>query len=207
MKKGSKILLLWCGLVSGLSFIVFSQKLQLVGNASFFVTALELLIALISVFLFLHEPNRKNKFLFLNFAFFFLLVIVYLIYDVLKPFFASIDTYLPYMVIQYIKGANYAALAFAIVYLVLDSLFRNLRVLQKYFAAVVIVGTFFISYFSYFLANPKYGYTTPDIQDFRSVDRVYSNLMNANGKEPTVEQIAVSLTLPAWQENRAVGKL
>jgi hypothetical protein len=207
MKKGSKILLLWCGLVSGLSFIVFGQKSQPVGNASFFITALELLIALISVFLVLHEPNRKNKFLFLNFAFFFLLAIVYLICDVLKPFFASIDMYLPYMVVQYIKGANYAVLAFAIVYLALDSLFRNFRVLHKYFATAAIVGTFFVSYFSNFLTNPKYGYTTADIQDFRSVDRVYSNLMNANGKEPTAEQIAVSLTLPAWQENRAVGKL
>jgi hypothetical protein len=207
MKKGSKIILLWCGLVSGLSFIVFSQKPQLVGNASFFVTALELLIALISLFLVLHEPNRKNKFLFLNFAFFFLLAIGYLICNVLQPFFASIDIYLPYMVVQYMKGANYAALAFAIVYLVLDSLFRNLRVLHKYFAVAAIVGTFFISYFSNFLANPKYGYTTADIQDFRSVDRVYSNLINANGKEPTAEQIAVSLTLPAWQDNRPVGKL
>lgn len=207
MKRGSKILFVWCGLVSGLSFIVFGQKPQLVGNASFFVTAIELLIALISLSLVLHEPNRKNKFLFLNFAFFFLLAIGYLICNVLQPFFASIDIYLPYMVVQYMKGANYAALAFAIVYLVLDSLFRNLRVLHKYFAASAIVMTFFISYFSNFLANPKYGYTTADIQDFRSVDRVYSNLMNVNGKEPTVEQIAVSLTLPAWQENSAVGKL
>ena len=207
MKKGLKILLIWVCLVMGLGSIILIQKSEVVGSASFFVTSIELLIALISIFLALHEPNKKNKFLFINFAFFFLLVIAYLICNILEPVFASIDIYLPYVVMQYVKGANYATLTFAIIYLVLDSLFRNLRVYHKYFAVTAIVGVFFISYFNNFLTNPKYGYATADIQDFRSVDRIYSNLMSVHGKEPTAEQIASSLTLPAWQENYPVGKL
>ena len=207
IKKGLKIIVIWVCLVLGLGLIILSQKTESVGSASFLVTGIELLIATISIFLALNEPNKKNKYLFLNFALFFLFVIAYLACNVLEPVFSSIDKYLPYIVMQYIKGANYAALAFAIVYLVVDSLFRNLRVVYKYLSVTAIVGTFFIFYFSNFLTNPKYGYATADIQDFRAVDRVYSNLLRANGKEPTIGQIADVLTLPAWQENHPVGKL
>lgn len=166
-----------------------------------------MLIALISFFLVLHEPNRKNKFLFLNFAVFFLLSSLAILVGVLEPLLASIDKYLPFVIAQYNKGAYYVVMAFAVVYLVLDSLFRESKILQKYVATSIIVGLFFVSYFYNFMADPKYGYTTADIQDFRAVNRVSVALLNETGKTPTPEEISRKLSLPAWHDNYAVGNL
>jgi hypothetical protein len=207
MKKGTKILIWWSGILVSIAAVVLGENQQMFGGAGLSVLALQLLIALISVFLVLHEPNRKNKFLFLNFTVFFLLSTLAFLAGILEPLLVSADKYLPFVIAQYNKGAYYAVMAFAVVYLVLDSLFRDFKILQKYVATSVIVGVFFVSYFFNFMADPKYGYATADIQDFRAVNRVSVALLKTNGKEPTPEQIAVSLTLPAWQENRAVGKL
>ncbi|MGA9405929.1 MAG: hypothetical protein WBW71_02230 [Bacteroidota bacterium] len=207
MKKGTKIFLLWVVLGIGLAVIISSQEHQDYGSAPFLVTLIELLISLISFFLAVHEPNRKNKYLFLNFAIFFLIATISVVHSVFQPLFSSLDKYLPYVIMQYVKGIHYAGLAFAIIYLVIDSLFRELRITYKYMATLFIVGCFFISYFGNFLINPKYGYTTSDIQDFRSVDHVYSAREHLLGKKPTPEEIAQRLTLPAWQENEAIGKL
>jgi hypothetical protein len=207
MKKGTKILLLWSAIISGFALVLFGQKQQPFGYAQLIVTAIQVLIALIASFLAVHEPNRKNRFLFLNFSFFFFLSVLSLLSTLLQSLLASIDVYLPFKIAQYIKGIHYGVLAFAIVYLVIDSLFRDLRIFHKYAATAVIVFAFFISYFSSFLADPKYGYTTADIQDFRAVDRMYTTLINSTAKVPTPEEVAQQLSLPAWGDFQPVGKL
>ncbi len=111
------------------------------------------------------------------------------------------------MFVQWIKAANYLALAFAVVYLVIDSLFRDFRVIMKYSATMLIVGAFFAFYFGNILTNPKYSYSTADVQDFSAVDHEYAALQKATGIAPTAEDIAKQITLPAWREDQKVGKL
>ena len=89
------------------------------------------------------NQTAKNKFLFLNFAIFFMIAILSLASNLIAPVIAKIDQYSPFVLVQWIKGANYLALAFAIVYLVLDSLFRDINVRLKYIGATIIVGGFF----------------------------------------------------------------
>jgi hypothetical protein len=127
--------------------------------------------------------------------------------NLIAPFLAKINQYSPFVLVQWLKGANYFALAFAIVYLVIDSLFRDLRVGSKYVGTALIVGVFFAVYFGDILSDPKYSYSTADVQDFRSIDHEYSALQKAGGKVPTPEDIAEQITLPAWRENQPVGKL
>ena len=207
MKKGAKIILVWVAVTLGMALLVFNHAGPQIEYSGFFVTSIELLIGIISIFLFVFEPNRKNKFLFLNFAIFFMIAIFSLGSNLIAPLIAKIDQYSPFVLVQYIKGVNYFALAFAVVYLVLDSLFRDLRVPLKYIGTALIVGCFFAFYFGDFLANSKYSYSTADVQDFRSVDREYSTLERATGKTPTPEDIAKQINLPAWRENQPVGKL
>ncbi len=207
MKKSWKILPIWGIATLGMALLVFSHAGPQIGYAAFIMTSIELLIGIISVYLMVVEPNTKNKFLFLNFSVFFLVSILSLASNLIAPLIAKIDQYSPFVLVQWIKGANYLALAFAIVYLVLDSLFRDLSVRLKYIGAAVIVSGFFVFYFGDILADPKYGYSTADVQDFRSVDHEYSALQKANGKVPTPEDIAEQITLPAWRENQPVGKL
>ena len=207
MKKGVKILLIWAVVTLVMTLLVFTQAESHIASAAFLMTSIELLIGIISVYLVIVEPSTKNKFLFLNFAIFFMIAILSLASNLIAPVIAKIDQYSPFVLVQWIKGANYLALAFAIVYLVLDSLFRDINVRLKYIGATIIVGGFFVLYFGDILADPKYSYSTADVQDFRSVDREYSLLEKAKGKAPTPEDIAGQITLPAWQENQPVGKL
>ena len=207
MKKGSKILLVWSLGTLGMALLVFSQTGQQVGYSAFFVTSIEFLVGVICAFLVIYEPNRKNKFLFVNFAIFFMLGIFSLVSNLIAPLLARFDEYTPFVLVQYIKGVNYLALAFAIVYLVLDSLFRDTRVAAKYLGVTLIVGCFFALYFGDILMNPKYGYSTAEVQDFRSVDREYSRIQRATGERPAATEIARAITLPAWKENQPVGKL
>jgi len=207
MRKSSKILWLWGAGSSliGLSSLVRSAP-QL-GYATLIMTSATLLIGIISVFLIFHEPNKKNKFLFVNFALFFFLGFFSLTVNLLAPILSRIDQYAPFVLVQWIKGANYLMLAFAVVYLVLDSLFRELGVRLKYLAAFAIVGVFFVMYFGDIIVNPKFSYSTADIQDFRVVDHAFSLLEKKNGKAPSAEEIAATITLPAWRDNQSVGKL
>jgi len=207
MKKSSKIFLIWALSTSVLAVLEFYHDGPQIGIASFLMTSISLLVGIISTFLIAYEANRKNKFLFLNFAVFFLMVLVSFAFNLIAPFLAKIDQYSPFVIAQWLKGANYFALAFAVVYLVLDSLFRDFRIGMKYFIAAPLVGIFFIFYFGDILSDPKYSYSTADVQDFRSVDREYSALLNANRKQPTAEDIARRITLPAWRENQPVGRL
>jgi hypothetical protein len=207
MKKGTKILICWSGILVSITAVVLSENQQMFGGAALSVLALQLLIALISLYLVLHEPNRKNKFLFLNFAVFFLLSSLSFLARILEPLLASADKYLPFVIGQYNKGAYYAVMAFAVVYLVLDSLFRDFKTFQKYIATSIIVGLFFVSYFYNFMADPKFGYATADIQDFRAVSRVSVELLKETGKEATPEEISKNLSLPAWHDNQPVGNL
>ena len=207
MKKSSKILLVWGAVTLVMALLVFSQPEAHIATAAFLMTSIELLIGIISVCLMVVEPNTKNKFLFLNFAVFFLLAILSCASNLIAPFLAKIDQYSPFVFVQWIKGADYLVLAFAITYVVLDSLFRDLGVRLKYIVTIVITGGFFAIYFGDILVEPKYSYSTADVQDFRSVDREYSILEKVKGKAPTPEDIAAQVTLPAWRENQPVGKL
>ena len=207
MKKSSKIFLIWVIATLVFALLAFYHEGPQIGFAPFLMTSIALLVGIISTFLIVHEANRKNKFLFLNFAIFFLLVIFSFAFNLIAPFLAKIDRYSPFVLVQWIRGANYLALAFAVVYLVIDSLFRDIRVGLKYVVTTLIVGVFFAFYFGDILSDPKYSYSTADVQDFRSVDHEYSALQKANGKVPTPEDIAKQITLPAWRENQPVGKL
>jgi hypothetical protein len=104
--------------------------------------------------------------------------------------------------------AFYFFLSFAIVYTVLDSLFRDFKIYQKYVLALLVVGGFTGAYYYPCIKNPQFLYNTADIQDFRVMDRnAWTPFIKSNGTEPSVEQIAAMVQLPAWKENQKVGTL
>lgn len=206
MRITQKILLSWVSVATG--FVISNM---LLGNRAPFTLLINdlfsILVFLFSVVLVKYEPNRKNKFLFLNFAIFFSLPFFILVFNLIGPYISSINSFLPFIESQYEKGLYYFALAFAVVYVVIDSLFREISVRSKYLIVAFITGFFFILYFYNFLLNPKFAYTTEDVKDYVSVHKAYTQLNAGSNNEISAEEIAKTLTLKAWKDNQVVGDL
>ncbi len=206
MAVRQKILLSWVVVVIAIASATFILNTKI--SFSLFATDLiAILICFLSLALMKYEPSKKNKPLFLNFAIFFSLSTLTLIFNFVVPYLANINAYLPLVVAQYLKGIYYFALAFSVVYLVVDSLFRDIRIPAKYIATSFITGLFFVLYFYNFISNPKYAYATDDVKDFIAVKNVYAQLSANSEREASPEEIANVLTLKAWKNNEAVGNL
>ncbi|HTX17980.1 MAG TPA: hypothetical protein VMG34_04895 [Bacteroidota bacterium] len=207
MKRSNKILVAWFVASSVMAVVTLGRNDLNEGLTACLLSASQLLAGIIALFLVANEPGRKNKYLFANFAAYFLLGLLSVATNFIAPILARTNDYLPFVVVQYVKGLNYLALAFAIVYVVLDSLFRSLNTGGKYLATCLIVGGFFFSYYGDFLVDPKCSYATPDVEDFRAVDKAYNSLRQNTGRVPSSTDIAAAVSLPAWKDNKQVGNL
>jgi hypothetical protein len=169
---------------------------------------LRLLLLLLSVFIVWKEPNRKNKFLFINFS----LVFSFSIFDHLYHYIGAQDSISIFYYYQYVSQLGfYFFLSFAIIYAVMDSLFRDFRIYQKYLITLAIVGGFTYAYYHPTFENPKFLYTTEDIRDWKALDAAWAKYANEHGlntiarPEPGVLKSLV--TLHAWKNGKAVGDL
>src|SRR3990172_8016222 len=139
----------WIAFLGLLGVSLFFPHSEISG-ASLLHETLRFLLFILSLFILLKEPNRKNKFLFLNFA----LVFFFSVFDHLYKFVGSsgsllvTERYAGFYFYQYLdRLAFYFFLSFAIVYAVIDSLFRDFRIYQKYILALLIVGGFVVWYY------------------------------------------------------------
>ncbi len=94
MRKSSKIFLIWCFSTLVLVFLEYYHEGPRIGFAPFLMTSISLMVGIVSAFLVIHEPNKKNKYLFLNFAVFFLMVIVSFAFNLIAPILAKVDQFL-----------------------------------------------------------------------------------------------------------------
>ncbi len=206
MKLKQKILLSWAVVITITGIV--STILNLKISFSFFATnMIGILICFFFVALIKHEPNRKNKFLFINFAIFFSLYFFMIVFNLIEPYISNVNVFSAFIGAQYEKGFYYFALAFAVVYVVIDSFFREISVRSKYLIVAFITGFFFILYFYNFLLNPKFAYSTDDVKDYVSIHKVYTQLSAGSHNEISAEEIAKTLTLKAWKDNQVVGDL
>lgn len=206
-----KILWVWVALVATLVIALLTLPHKEVEPSLFVLTSFQVLLALISFAIMRHEPSTKNKFIFANFGVFFSLAIL----SWIGPFIGKdrvLFTEFPkagHYFEQYVGyGAYGFLLAFAIVYLSVDTLFRDFKTAQKYFITFAIVGTFFATYFHGFLTNPEYAYQTQDILDWKQLDTARADFRAAHGDaEPTVEQLAARSNLYVYQNGEKVATL
>ncbi|MEK6571307.1 MAG: hypothetical protein AABZ61_08060 [Bacteroidota bacterium] len=203
-----KILLLW--IVSEIAFVgsffVLEHepvKLFLVVNYS-----IQWLLFLLCVAIVRHEPVKKNKHIFLNFALFFSISLLFHIYNFVgKTFFAD-QQFARFYFNQYVSyGAYFFFLAFAIVYLCLDALFRDFKSLYKYALALAIVGGIFAYYYHGYAANPRYLYSTDDAKTWKALDDANRAYVKDHGVEPSLQTLAEITDLKLWNEGQPIGTL
>ena len=168
-----------------------------------------LLIGIVSLFICFKEPNSAAKPMFLNFSFFILYGLGQFVCFFVGPgatFFADAPFATVY-VFQYLQALNYFLLSLGIIYVVVDSLFSNFRIYQKYMVALLIVGGVFANYYHPFFANPKYLYTTEDVSDYRTIGRSVRVLEDLGKSSPTAEEAAAIADLGVWRDGVQVGIL
>lgn len=156
----------------------------------------------------LHEPIKKNKFIFLNFAFFFSLSLLFHAYNFLGLSLIPGDAYAKFYFSQYISfGFYFFLLAFAVGYLCLDALFRDFKTVYKYALTLAIVGGFFTYYYQDYITNPRYLYTTAESHTYKALYSADSLYVAQHGSEPSVETLADVSSLHIWKDDQPIGTL
>jgi len=202
MRFFKKIIFLWITVL-----LIYFISLEVLPSYSSPVSArlnqiIQALLFIISVFIFANEPNKKNKFIFLNFAVYFSLSFIALTYEFVgKAFF--IAKYAHHITFQYMTIAYLFFLAIAVIYLVIDLLLKDIRVYQKYLLTLVIVVCFFATCFLPFFQNPLHLYTTENIKQWKTLDTYISS--NKGVSSPV--ELANKVTLQSWQNGVAIGDL
>lgn len=184
MKIFTKIILCWLLALLGLLGSLFLPH-EAFTAASFLSYSIQSLLFIGAVFLFKHEPARKNRYVFLNFALLFSVSFLFHVYNFLSDQLARLQYF------QYISaGLYFFLLTFAIGYLAIDLLFRDFRVLQKYLLTFAVVGGFFAYYYHPYLSDSRYLYKTEEIREWKELDNSFSRFQEQNGKAPNEYELA-----------------
>jgi hypothetical protein len=160
------------------------------------------LLFVITFYIYRNEKSKLNKFIFLNFTIFFSLSIFSLGYDFLPKDFI-IEKYSRHIISQYLIIAYSLCISTAIIYLVIDNMFRDLKIYKKYIVAFGIVSLFFIYFLLPFIKDPLYLYSTEDIKQWKEIDAYVSKF----DEVPSPIEIANNITLQSWKNGKVVGDL
>jgi hypothetical protein len=145
---------------------------------------------------------------FLNFAVYFLAALASFVFPFVGRTILLNEIYASLYFDQYvIRGLVVFLMSFAILYVVIDSIFSQFSVLRKYLLSLLIVGGTFGYYYHPFFEDARYLYKTQDIEDFRAVDKAVLKLKEAGVESPTPQDVAKLITLNAWNNNRPIGRL
>ena len=207
MKHIKKILIIWSciSLFLGLIYNVFPHRDASI--SSLLNELIQILLFLISLFIFISEPTKRYKFLFLNFSIFFATAILQFVHQFVGRSFLTISHFASVFSFQYSQAAIVFFQAFTLTYLVFDLLFKNFKTYQKYLLTFAVAFTVFLYYFYPFFENPKYIYSTEDIKKYKIISQTQNKFLVENGHSPTATELAQVITLPAMKNGEQVGSL
>jgi hypothetical protein len=208
MKLSRKISLVWSSVVvfAVVISIVFPQRdFNLLSSTNW---ALMLLLAIVSFFIFLKEPVSRNKPIFLNFVIAFSVGSLQYLQTFVGPVLFSSEPYASAYFYQYWSGGLFFFLiAGSIVYVVMDTLFNDIRTYSKYLITLLVVGGVFAYYYHPILNDPLHIYKTADIADWKVVSKSIEELQASGSEQPTLQEISANVTLHAWKDGEKVGTL
>lgn len=201
MSLPKKIAIVWLGLllVQAVSTYFIVTPITFAASITFaiisFITVV--LFSLIS-----KEPTRRGKFIFINFALFFLIGLLHFIGGYFGP-----PHFRYYYYIYIGRGISVALLTFSIVYLTCDTLFRDFSILIKYLIAFMIVGGAFTYYYSPYFFDIKSLTTTQDTYDWKVINTAANEILAEKSRPATPEEVAARVELQIWSNGVAVGQL
>ena len=202
MKLLIKIVILWLSILGVYFFFINIFPTYQTPFSAHLNQFIQSLLFVITFYIYRNEKSKLNKFIFLNFTIFFSLSIFSLGYDFITKDFI-IEKYSRHIIIQYLIIAYSLCLSTAIIYLVIDNMFRDLKIYKKYIVAFGIVSIFFIYFLLPFIKDPLYLYSTEDIKQWKEIDAYVSKF----DEVPSPIEIANNITLQSWKNGKVVGDL
>ena len=203
MRLFLKIFVMWFVIIGayGVSLLLLPHTPKM--TSAYLNQAIQSLLFIISLFIVFKEPNKKNKFIFLNFAIYFALALGSFLYDFIDRDFI-IQKYSRHLFYQYLTIAYMFFLAVAVAYTVFDSLFREFTVPKKYLLTLVVVLGFYIYCFHIYFTKPLYLYSTEDINQWKILS---AHMDTQKGAAVSPVEIANTVNLKSWHDGVAVGEL
>jgi hypothetical protein len=160
---------------------------------------LSALLGVVSLFLLRREIVKETRLFFLILAaMFFVNGLLFGLFLLIGRWLIPLDEWSEFYKYQYGVQIYFLLLSSCVVYLVVDLSFRGLSNSQKYVLAFVVAGSVWAYLFYPYYANPKYLYTTSDVEDYRAIRAAVEDLQRGGVTSPSHEEIAshVSQYLP-----------
>src|SRR3990172_7799784 len=143
-----KILYVWgaISLVFILSLVILDHSVTFAADV--FNRIIQTLLFILSIFIVFNEPNIRNRVIFINFSIFFFICGIIQMLQIFMGFIFFPNEQFAYVLFwQYFLITYIFFLSIAIIYLVIDLLFREFKIYQKYLVTFFIVISFFSFYF------------------------------------------------------------
>lgn len=165
-----------------------------------------LILGIVATVLVLEEKHRRNKIIFGLFVILGFQQILNIIYSFVPAAFPD-NRFAGHQYFQIVNGGvgllvRSACLAGA-------AILMNTRI-KTWLAMTMVVATAIIilaSQLNPIFLNSKHLYTTPDITDFRIIDRAWMAYYQERGIQPDAEEVAERIKLSKWEGRRRVGEL
>ena len=188
-----------------LSYIIASYFLPHVQAqfSSILNRSIQTLLLVISIGIYFKEPNRRNRFIFLNFACFFFVSLLSFGMDFIQVAFLREATYARFFFVQYLQIAYPVCFSFAVVYLVIDLWLNHLKVFQKYAITFGLTLLFSAYYFHPFFQDPLYLYSSEEIRQWK----VLAKAVPESGEIPSTAELATKVRLQTWRDGKPTGDL
>jgi len=208
MRLSTKIIYTWLGVLAVFAASIAVLPAKDPTLAGFVTYSLQALLFIICVTIVRKEPTPKNKFIFVNFAVFFSLSFACHAYLFIGTGSTREEQFLRLYLNQYVfYGGYFLLLAFAIIYLAIDVLFRDFETYKKYLVTLGIALSFFGYYYAPYFEDPKYTHHTADVLDWKILEKNYTQYELEHGSTPSPATLAAMTELYSWKNGQATGVL
>lgn len=165
-----------------------------------------LFLGIIAMFLWRAETTARNKAVFALFAALGvqqILDIAYFFYPLLFPG----ERFAGFFYFQYITAGLGLMVQGTCIVGAGVLMNTRMRVARALAVTFIPAGVLFLSVYWPMIENPRYLYTTPDVTDFRIVDRAWMELYGPAQAHPEPSAIAERVGLSRWDGHERVGEL
>jgi len=199
-----KVVSIWGAISIALVASLFVFNHGAIYPADVFNRIIQSLLFTLSLFIVIKDHNLRNKVIFINFSIFFFICGIIQMLQIFMGFVLFPSEQYAYVLFwQYFLITYIFFLSIAIVYLVIDLLFREFKIYQKYIVTLSIVLTFFILYFNPFFSDPFYLYNVEEIKQWKTIEEK----IESEDEIPTPAELASRITLQTWKDGKPIGDL